>query len=425
MRSSAARFPRRPDYRNPVGLSRLLWALATLAAAASPASAAQLLVTPLRAGAFTTIQAAVDAAAPGDTIVVQPKGTPYTEDVVVDGKRGLSILGSNQVVLQTGGGPVGTGIFRVTNSRRIKIQGIQIFCDTDPISHSPVRVGFALSNVVDLTLAVSSADSCATGVLVSAPSTHTVIANSRFTDDTVGVQVQPGAADTQITGSASIRSATGILSAGSGTRVLGFSSQDNTDAIRCVGGTNLWVEGGTLGGSGNAGVNLDAGCLGATVRRMAINCKPVAQPPRPPLPPIPNGLHGIQILSSGVFTLVSNTVTNCSGTGIFLAPNLASLTSPSGGYVAFNTVTGCSDHGFDVEASFDGWVLERNFASLNKGSGFFLNSSRNVLFRNNAIGNSGGGFAAGLNVNDRDNINPADNVGIQNQSDSLIPLELQ
>ncbi len=181
----------------------------------------------------------------------------------------------------------------------------------------------------------------------------------------------------------------------------------------------------TLAGSGNAGVNLDAGCLGATVRRMAIDCTPVAQPPRPPLPPNPNGLHGIQILSSGVFTLVSNTVTNCSGTGILLAPNLASLTSPSGGYVAFNAVSSCAGDGIDVSASSDGWVLERNIVQLNKGKGILVSSARNVLLRNTAFGNGDGITEDPLQVDSRKDINPAKNVGIQNQSQNLPPLDLQ
>jgi parallel beta-helix repeat protein len=404
------------------------WLAFALAMPALTAGAAQLVVNPLRPGNFASIQAAVDAASSGDTIVIQPNGiVPYSEDVVIDGKRDLSIRGSNRVVLQAPvGSPVGTGIFTVTNSRRIQIQGIQIFCDTDPVSKAPVRLGFDLSNsVVDVTLDRSSAASCATGVRVGAPSTHVVISNFGFVDDTVGVQVQAGASGTQILRSASFRGGKGIINAGSGTRVFGFKSQDTTDALVCTGGRNLWVEQGGLNGSGDAGVSLNAGCLGATIRRMDIDCTPVANPPKPPLPPIPTGLHGIQIFGSGVFTLEFNRVTNCSDTGILLMPALASLTYPGGGYVGSNIVTGCAGHGFDVEASFDGWVLDRNVASYNKKSGFFVNSSRNVLIRNTAFMNSDGGFAIGLNVNDRDNINPADNTGIENRSDTLLPVDLQ
>src|SRR6202022_3067699 len=71
----------------------------------------------------TTIQAAVDAAHPGDTIVV-PRGT-YRENVIVT-KNHLSIEGAAGAVLDGGGLPGGPGIFVLPATKTAGIQGFHL-----------------------------------------------------------------------------------------------------------------------------------------------------------------------------------------------------------------------------------------------------------------------------------------------------------
>ena len=83
-------------------LARLALGVAALAAIFAPttASAKNIKVT-------TTIQAAVNAASPGDTVVVPP-GT-YYEGVLVT-TSGLTIKGSNAAVLDASGHPYGIDV---------------------------------------------------------------------------------------------------------------------------------------------------------------------------------------------------------------------------------------------------------------------------------------------------------------------------
>jgi len=397
--------------------------VAMLLPGATPARAATLTVNPLLPGAFSTIQTAVDAAAPGDTIVIRSKGTPYTEDVRITGKRDLVVQADRGVTIQTGGGPPADGIVRMENSRRITLKSLLLFCD-DRTS----RRGFVFTDVVDVVLDASSAEVCATGAAVLPPATHAVIRNSAFTDDAIGIDVQ-GGSDTLIQASKTFRCDTGVRSAGNGTRILGFRAEDSgADGISCTGGSNLRVEGGGFFGNAIAAVNLRGACRSATIRGAVMNCKPISQPPKFPDPPLPNGFSGITVLNSGVYTIVNNVISGCSGTGLLLTPDPNSLVSPGGGYVAFNTVSGCTGNGVQVDAAFDGWLLEGNLAQSNKGPGFLVNSSRNVFVRNIALTNAGGGFAMGQDaqVNGRDAINPADNVGMDNVIDGgFLPLDLQ
>ncbi|MDP3939867.1 MAG: hypothetical protein Q8R92_17250, partial [Deltaproteobacteria bacterium] len=140
-----------------------------------------LIVDPLTPGAFPTIQAAIDAAAPGDTVYIQDKGTPYTEDVIVTGKDRLTVLAGQRVVLMTGGGNPQLGIFRVVDSRRVIVRALRIFCDNRVSGR-----GFVLNNVVEVTLDSVNAEVCQAGARVEAPSTAAVIRNSLFFDDAIG-----------------------------------------------------------------------------------------------------------------------------------------------------------------------------------------------------------------------------------------------
>lgn len=74
-------------------MRRFTTALLLTALAAAPASAAVLTVNCSGSAAFTTIQAAVNAAASGDTIVVEPCATPYL-GAIIDNKRDLHLVSS-------------------------------------------------------------------------------------------------------------------------------------------------------------------------------------------------------------------------------------------------------------------------------------------------------------------------------------------
>jgi len=91
-------------------------AVLLLVSAASPASARVLVVS-------TTIQAAVDASQPGDTVKV-PAGT-YSENVVVN-KNGLTIEASPGAVLDGAGLSGGTGIHVTPLAPAATIKGFQL-----------------------------------------------------------------------------------------------------------------------------------------------------------------------------------------------------------------------------------------------------------------------------------------------------------
>lgn len=95
----------------------LVLGLALLAGAPAPARAATVNVQP----GTGTLQAAIDAAADGDTLVLAP-GT-YVGGVTVNGKNNLSIRGRGTVVIDAAGAQTGLNIRNVNGLRveRIKI----------------------------------------------------------------------------------------------------------------------------------------------------------------------------------------------------------------------------------------------------------------------------------------------------------------
>jgi Right handed beta helix region len=382
-----------------------------------------LLVDPLTPGAFSTIQAAVDAAVAGDTVVIADKGTPYTEDVIVTGKDRITILADSGVVLQTGGGSPSAGILRIVNSRRVLVKALHIFCDG-----RTTRRGFVLNNVVEVTLDSVNAEVCLAGARVEAPSTRAVITNGFFFNDLFGVDVAGGQAALVDRTKASF-CGTGIRNAGDNTRIIRATVEDSEgDGVSCTGGLNLFVEQGSFTGNRGAGVTLRDSCKSASVANNTFDCVSRNVQPKFPIPPRPPGVAGVDVRTSGVFTIVDNVAMNCSGTCYALEQNMqvGAITSPGGGYLRGNVAMNCSDQGFLVELSFDGWVLERNIALMN-GTGFLVNSSRNAFIRNYASGNSAGFIVDSIQSERRNATNPADNVGIENISldDIALPLDLQ
>lgn len=418
---SGARRSRRPVLIAFLILTGLL-SLPPAKALAKKKSGNTLAVDPFMPGAFPTIQAAVDAAMPDDTVVIRDKGTPYREDVIVTGKDRLTILADRRVVLQTGGGNPQLGIFRIVNSSRVYVKALSIFCDNRASGR-----GIVLSNVAAVTLDSVNAEVCQTGVRVEAPSTRSVIKNSFFFDDAFGVDIA-GGNGALVDRTKTSFCGTGIRNAGNNTRIERVGLDDSEgDGVSCTGGFNLVVEGGTFVGNRGAGVNLRDSCRSASVLDNTIDCVSRTVQPKFPLPPRPPGIAGVIVRTSGVFTIADNMVTSCNGTCYALTQNIQTpLTSPGGGYVRSNVALNCSDEGFLVELSFDGWVLEKNIA-LGNDPGFLVNSSRNVLYRNFASGNSAGFVVDSILSERRNSTNPADNVGIENVSldDISLPLDLQ
>lgn len=408
----------------------LLLTLAILAGLPSGAAIAgkkvgnTLVVDPFTPGAFPTIQAAIDAAAPDDTVVIHDKGTPYTENVVVTGKERLTILADRRAVLQSGGGNPQLGILRITDSRRIVVKSLQIFCD----DRTSAR-GILLGNVVDVILDRVDAEVCQAGVRVEAPATGIVVTNGFFFNDSIGVDLAGGNAALIDRTKASF-CGTGIRNAANNTRINRAEIEDSEgNGVSCVDGRNLIVDSGTFVGNRGAGVALRENCRSATVRNSTMDCVSRNVQPKFPLPPRPPGVAGIDVRTSGMFTIVENTAMNCTGTCYALEQNVSSsfpLTSPGGGYVGSNVAMNCKDQGFLVELSFDGWVLEQNIA-LDNGTGFLVNSSRNAFIRNFAQGNAAGFVVDSILSERRNGINPADNVGVENvsQDDIALPLDLQ
>ncbi len=76
-----------------LGALCLVWP-AGVATAEAPSSGRVVVVAPDGSGAYTEIQAAIDSALPGDTILI--KAGSYREDVVVHSKTRLRLVGESR-----------------------------------------------------------------------------------------------------------------------------------------------------------------------------------------------------------------------------------------------------------------------------------------------------------------------------------------
>jgi Right handed beta helix region len=85
-------------------------------------------------GAFTTIQAAVNAAQSGQRVVVHA-GT-YNEDVHVSGKSNVQILGEPGAIIQANGSE---GILG-SNSTNVTIKGLTVQGGSSPLQHGLVNI---------------------------------------------------------------------------------------------------------------------------------------------------------------------------------------------------------------------------------------------------------------------------------------------
>jgi len=108
-------------------ISRLFLGAFILIGAAQIASAATLCVKPGGGGGcFATIQAAINAAKPGDTI--KPNAATYIEQIVIE--KNLTLLGRNGVIIQAPGVLVPAGptfaIVRVANAAKVTLEKLQI-----------------------------------------------------------------------------------------------------------------------------------------------------------------------------------------------------------------------------------------------------------------------------------------------------------
>ena len=83
---------------------------------------------------FTTIQAAIDAAAPGDMVEVQASGSPYSENIVFD-------AGDDDVYVKSDGGFGSVTIRGATSGTNLPVVKF-----TAAVSPAPILDGFTIDN---------------------------------------------------------------------------------------------------------------------------------------------------------------------------------------------------------------------------------------------------------------------------------------
>lgn len=123
--------------------------------------------------AATNIQAAVELAQPGDTIIVEPG--LYQEHIIIKDKRNLilkPIFNSDKKLIEVRGGGKGNGIVEIVNSHGITINGFKITGDQD----SPKHIIYIISSSVVIENN-SITKGRATGIYVAGKSNAELIQN--------------------------------------------------------------------------------------------------------------------------------------------------------------------------------------------------------------------------------------------------------
>jgi parallel beta-helix repeat protein len=286
-----------------------------------------------------TIQAAVDAAKDGDTIVVA--AGKYRESVTIASRTGLRLqAAAGATVLPAATGAAG---FRVTGSTDVTIDGFAI-------ARSRAEGVYA--------------DSC-TRLVVS----HCTVTRSRF--DAIRVDGSSDCEVSDCTVKTTGRNAVGVsLSFG------GAVSSDRCSVLRCnVSGTggegidahgdSVLIEDCTITRPRNDGIELDrdAPTTNCTVRRCTIV-----------------GAGDVGIVVTGTGNLVeSNTVRGASFHGISIFDGTSSATT--GDTVRTNVVVGTRRHD-GIEVLVGGCTIDANAVSRTRQDGIYLSQSANVATNN-------------------------------------------
>jgi parallel beta-helix repeat protein len=365
-----------------------------------PARAA---VTKVASGVAADLQAAIDAAAPGDVIAVS--GGPYVGNFTVPaGKDGLSIKGKVFIDAHEGGSGFTINSHDVTLSRLIIRHGSAAGI-TGPSVGPPKLLGLTIDrcsfldvsgDAIDVTaddalVTGCLADGCAGGIAVSgdrAEVTRCTVLN----DGDIGIEVTGADAQVNACTCTVIEDGNGIDVSGTGAQVLN-NRVTNTD------GTGIELDGADGVVSGNTvAYTLDYG-IKASGDRVDVSKNKVSVTDSDGISVsgadvtvsnnlvqhVPDDDEGIDVSSSSGALIESNVVQYVASSGFTLSVGTA--------LVRKNRATRCGaedEYGFEISGS--GNIVEANSAKDCDDTGFYVSGDDNELTGNKATGCGDNGF---------------------------------
>jgi parallel beta-helix repeat protein len=359
-------------------IPRLVVVAAALILSVRPASAGTTRLVPQQ---FPTIQAAVDAAVDGDTILI--KGGTYVETVSVSGKSNLTITGKGKVVLDVSTEHPG---LTLTNCTECTVQKIGVFggipdgilldgctggtllkCHVDHAFQDGIRLDSCTGVTIDACLVNDSgAVNIALGTFAPTPDNDCVVRKCKLINGQGGVRVngngnlveknsqKAGAvgfavdsatvsSNNTFTGNkGSQQGIAGLLVAGAGNTFSNNSlSKCGTDGVSIEGGSNDTVTGTKISKTDNRGIVCLPSLAGMIITHNTIS-KTFAD--------------GIDVQADGAL-ITDNKCSGAGGIGLWIEGSNATCTG--------NTVKGSKGDGVRLDGTGD--TLSGNTAKGSKG----------------------------------------------------------
>jgi parallel beta-helix repeat protein len=342
---------------------------------------ATLWVNPLNPGDYPTIQAAVDAATPGDFINVAP-GT-YSESVSVVTKN-LTITGGKPRGAQTSGASVveSDTVAFLLDADNVALQKFTIQPATATQIGTGIQTGTTHSGYKILNNIIQNEDF---GIELDnslAPKTYTTtVSGNQFITNVVGVRTFTQLKNAAISGnnftgnlnlSIALYNATGVQITGN--QII------NDASIQLGNSTALKVSGNTITNPRDSGIVLGGGVTNSEISKNSLQTS-LADSPTPPA-----SLNGIDVIQTSLSSnentgnkILSNTI-NRFNIGILV--DSASKNTLSGNIITNSLLAGISLNNANQN------IVTSNSSKSNLGQGIEVIGDKNTVTANNASNNA-------------------------------------